>query len=41
MMNTYDESLEQYILEHIDDEGDYLHALNRVNFKILTKLELA
>ena len=29
MMNTYDESLEQYILEHIDDEGDYLHALYR------------
>jgi caffeoyl-CoA O-methyltransferase len=29
MMNAYDESLEQYILAHIDEEGDYLRALYR------------
>jgi len=29
MMNANDDSLEQYILAHIDDEGDYLRALYR------------
>ena len=28
-MNANDDSLEQYILAHIDDEGDYLRALYR------------
>ncbi|BEG99849.1 O-methyltransferase [Bacteroides sedimenti] len=28
-MKANDESLEQYILDHIDDEGDYLRALYR------------
>lgn len=28
-MNVEDGSLEQYIIEHIDDEGDYLRALYR------------
>lgn len=35
-MNIADESLEQYILEHIDKEGDYLRALYRdTNVKLM------
>ena len=30
-MNVEDGSLEQYIIEHIDDEGDYLRALYRLS----------
>ena len=30
------ESIDEYILKHIDDEGDYLHALYRdTNVKLL------
>lgn len=35
-MSIADESIEQYILEHIDDEGDYLRALYRdTNVKLM------